>query len=83
MWPLNCGFINSNYSLRLLSVILVPCERRGKGHRRARPSDVLAYKETRSARATELVRMREAATDGDLYDLGLSDQMLAHFVDAS
>jgi hypothetical protein len=82
MWPLNCGFINSNYSLRLLSVILVPCERRGKGHRRARLSDVLAYKETRAARATELVRMREAAADGSLYDIDLSDQMLAHFVDA-
>ena len=60
----------------------IPCERRGKGHRRARLSDVLAYKETCSARATELARMREAAADGDLYDLGLSDQMLAHFVDA-
>jgi excisionase family DNA binding protein len=30
----------------------IPCERRGTGHRRARLSDVLAYKETRSARAT-------------------------------
>lgn len=59
----------------------IPCERRGKGHRRARLSDVLAYKEKRTARATELVRMREAATDGDLYDLGLSDQMLAQSVD--
>ena len=60
----------------------IPCERRGKGHRRARLSDVLAYKETRSARATELARMREAAADGGLYDLDLSDQTFAHSVDA-
>ena len=57
----------------------IPCERRGTGHRRARLSDVLAYKETRSARATELARMREEAADGGLYDLDLSDQMFAHF----
>ena len=60
----------------------IPCERRGKGHRRARLSDVLTYKETRTARATELDRMREAAADGDLYDLDLSDQTFAHFADA-
>jgi excisionase family DNA binding protein len=60
----------------------IPCERRGKGHRRARPSDVLAYKETRSARATELARMREEAADGGLYDLDLSDQTFAQFVNA-
>ena len=60
----------------------IPCERRGKGHRRARLSDVLAYKETRAARATELARMREAAADGDLYGLDLSDQMFVHFADA-
>ena len=60
----------------------IPCERRGKGHRRARLSDVLAYKERRSARATELARMREAAADGGLYDLDLSDQTFAHSVDA-
>lgn len=60
----------------------IPCELRGKGHRRARLSDIPAYKETRAARATELVRMREAAADGSLYDIDLSDQMLAHFADA-
>lgn len=57
----------------------IPCERRGSGHRRARLSDVLAYKETRAARASELDRMREAASDGGLYDLDLSDQLFAHF----
>ena len=31
---------------------------------------------------TELARMREAAADGDLHDLDLSDQMFAHFVNA-
>ena len=60
----------------------IPCERHGKGHRRARLSDVLTYKEKRSARATELARMREAAADGSLYDLDLSDQMFAQFVNA-
>ena len=52
----------------------IPCELRGKDHRRARLSDIPAYKEKRSARATELARMREAAADGNLYDLDLSDQ---------
>lgn len=57
----------------------IPCVRRGKGHRRVRLSDVLAYKETRAVRASELARMREEAADGGLYDLDLSDQMFAHF----
>ncbi|MDO4537979.1 MAG: helix-turn-helix domain-containing protein [Coriobacteriales bacterium] len=55
----------------------IPCERCGTGHRRARLSDVLAYKETRAARTRELDRMREEAAEGGLYDLDLSDQMFA------
>lgn len=56
-------------------------ERRGKGHRRVRLSDVLAYKETREARVGDLARMREEASEGGLYDLDLSDQMFAYFED--
>ncbi|MBO7675886.1 MAG: helix-turn-helix domain-containing protein [Atopobiaceae bacterium] len=64
---------------RYLDAGYIPCERRGAGHRRARLSDVLAYKEARAARAAELDRMRKEAAGGGLYDLDLSDQMFAHF----
>ncbi len=57
----------------------IPYERRGSGHRRARLSDILAYKETRAARADGLARMREEAAGGGLYDLDLSDRLFAHF----
>ena len=64
---------------RYLDAGSIPCVRCGTGHRRVRLSDVLAYKETRAVRASELARMREEAADGGLYDLDLSDQMFAHF----
>lgn len=57
----------------------IPCERRGSGHRKARLSDILAFKEARATRTSELERMREEAAEGDLYDLDLSDQMFAYF----
>lgn len=64
---------------RYLDAGYIPCERHGMGHRRARLSDVLAYKEVRAARAGELAHMREEADGGDLYDLDLSDQLFARF----
>lgn len=64
---------------RYLDAGSIPCERHRSGHRRARLSDVLAYKEAHAARAGELARMREEAADGGLYDLELSDEMFAYF----
>ncbi|MDO4807813.1 MAG: helix-turn-helix domain-containing protein [Coriobacteriales bacterium] len=64
---------------RYLDAGTIPCMRRGTGHRKARLSAVLAYKETRTVRARELAHMREKAADGGLYDLDLSDQMFSHF----
>ena len=71
--------VSAKVVARYLDTGDIPCERCGQDQPRVRLSDVLAYKETRAARVSELTRMREEAADGGLYDLDLSDQMFAYF----